>query len=344
MTRSSPEKATRSPVLLPWILLAPLALLVRQPGAWASDGDRMKALVFADGHFVVQSVVKPQPGPGEVRVKIRAAAINPADWKMTRMASRFGPTPILGLDAAGVIDAVGPSVTGWKRGDPVIALTRPPHGAYAQYVVAPVDFIAPKPRALSFDEAAGIPVAGITAWRSLVDVAHLRKGQRVLIEGGAGGVGSAAVQIAKAQGAYVIATASASNARFLRSIGADEVIDYQAGPFEQKVKDVDVALDTVNPDDGIRAMSTLKPGGVLVSIVGPMPQEKCAAARIRCAAPGSSGGQPAAPYLRHIATLADTGQYRVNVERVFPLSRAEEALELNRQGHTRGKLILAVAD
>jgi NADPH:quinone reductase-like Zn-dependent oxidoreductase len=343
MTRSSSE-AARLTLLVPWILLVPLALLIRPPAAWGAGGERMKALVLADGHFVMQSVAKPEPGPGEVRIKIRAAAINPADWKMTRMASRFGATPILGLDAAGSIDAVGPSVTGWKRGDPVIVLTRPPHGAYAQYVVSPVDFIAPKPRALSFDEAAGIPVAGITAWRSLVDVAHLQKGQRVLIDGGAGGVGSAAVQIAKAQGAYVIATASASNAQFLRSIGADEVIDYTAGPFEQKAKDLDVVLDTVNPDDGIRAMSILKPGGVLVSIVGPMPQEKCAAARIRCAAPGSSGGQPAAPYLRHIATLADTGQYHVNVERVFPLGRAQEALELNRQGHTRGKIILSVAE
>ncbi|HTX24037.1 MAG TPA: NADP-dependent oxidoreductase [Steroidobacteraceae bacterium] len=325
-------------------LLVLFALSLRPLVVWADGGESMKAMVLTDGHLVLQSVPKPAPGPGEVRIKIRAAAINPADWKMTRMASRWGPEAILGLDASGVIDAVGPAVSGWQRGDAVIALTRPPHGAYAQYVVVPVDFVAPKPRALSFDEAAGIPVAGITAWRSLVDVAHLRKGQRVLIDGGAGGVGSAAVQIAKAQGAYVIATASASNAPFLRSIGADEVIDYRAGPFEQKVKDVDVVLDTVNRDDGIRAISTLKAGGVLVSVVGAMPQEQCAAARILCTAPGSSGGQPAAPYLRHIATLADTGQYHVNVERVFPLSRAQDAWELNRQGHTRGKLILSLAD
>ncbi len=324
--------------------LVPFSLLLGPLAASGDGGETMKAMVLADGHLAMQTVARPEPGAGEVRIRIRAAAINPADWKMFRMASRFGPNPILGLDASGVIDAVGPSVTGWKRGDAVIALTRPPHGAYAQYVVSPVDFIAAKPRALSFEEAAGIPVVGITAWRSLIDVAHLEKGQRVLIDGGAGGVGSAAVQIAKAQGAYVIATASASNAQFLRSIGADEVIDYTAGPFEQKVKDVDVVLDTVNPDDGIRAMSTLKPGGILVSVVGAMPPERCAAAKIRCAAPGSSGGQPAAPYLRHIATLADAGEYRVNVERVFPLSRAQEALDLNRQGHTRGKLVLSAAD
>jgi NADPH:quinone reductase-like Zn-dependent oxidoreductase len=325
-------------------LLAPLALVCSAAGAAGAHGSTMKAMVLKEGHLVLKTVAKPEPGAGEVRIRIRAAAINPADWKMVRLASAFGPTPILGLDASGVIDQVGSAVTGWKRGDEVIALTRPPHGAYAQYAAVPVEFIAPKPRELSFDQAAGIPVAGITAWRSLIDVAHLQKGQRVLIDGGAGGVGSAAVQIAKAQGAYVIATASASNAQFLRSIGADEVIDYTAGPFEQKVKDLDVVLDTVNRADGLRAMGTLKPGGVLVSVVGPMPVEECAAHRIRCTAPGSSGAQPAAPYLRHIGTLADTGKYQVNVESVFPLRRAAEAWTLGRQGHTRGKLILSIPE
>ncbi len=345
-----PERAGSGRCRARLILLAgltlgvPLALLLRPLAVGAAGGQSMKALVLSDGHLVMRTVPRPVPGPGEVRIRIRAAAINPADWKMARRASAMGPLPILGLDASGVIDAVGPAVSGWKPGDAVVALTRPPHGAYAQYAVTPVEFVGPKPAALSFEEAAGIPVAGITAWRSLIEVAHLLKGQRILVDGGAGGVGSAAVQIAKAQGAYVVATASASNASFLRSIGADEVIDYTAGPFEQKVKDLDVVLDTVNQDDGIRAMSTLKPGGVLVSLVGPMPVERCAAQRIRCVAPGSSGGQPAAPYLRNLAALADTGQYHVSVESVFPLRRAAQAWELNRQGHTRGKLVLSVRD
>ncbi len=319
-------------------------LLVPALAARAAGPETMKALVVSDGHLVLESVPKPQPGAGEVRIEIRAAGVNPADWKMVRMAGRMGPTPILGLDASGIVDAVGPAVTGWKRGDAVIALVRPPHGAYAQYAVVPADFIAPKPRTLTFEQAAGIPVAGITAWRSLIDVAHLQRGQRVLIDGGAGGVGSAAVQIAKARGAYVIATASARHARFLRSIGADEVVDYTAGPFEQKVKDVDVALATANLDDAVRAIATVKPGGMLVSIVGPVPADRCAAARIRCAAPGSSGGQPAAPYLRDVDRLADAGRYRVSVERVFPLSEAAKAWALNEQGHTRGKLILSVTE
>jgi NADPH:quinone reductase-like Zn-dependent oxidoreductase len=342
MTASLPHQPSR--LLDRALRLAPALLVLMGPSmALRAEGAKtMQAVVFVDGHLALRSVAKPEPGPGEVRIRVRAAAINPADWKMARMASRFGPDPVFGLDASGVIDAVGPSVTGWKPGDAVVALTRPPHGAYAQYAIVSVDFIAPKPTTLSFEQASGIPVAGITAWRSLIDVAHLRSGQRVLIDGGAGGVGSAAVQIAKAHGAYVIATASASNAAFLKSIGADEVIDYTAGPFEQQVKDVDIALDTVNPDDGVRAMSTLKPGGILVSVVGKMPAERCAAAKIRCDIPGSSGAQPATRYLQEVGKLADAGKYRVNVERVFPLSQAGEAWSLNQQGHTRGKLVLAV--
>jgi NADPH:quinone reductase-like Zn-dependent oxidoreductase len=343
MTGSLPNETSLSLARARFLALALLLLISPAVALRAADGATMQAIVFVDGHLAMQSVARPEPGPGEVRIRIRAAAINPADWKMARMASRFGPDPIFGLDASGIIDAVGPSVTGWKSGDAVVALTRPPHGAYAQYAVVSVDFIAPKPRSLSFEQAAGIPVAGITAWRSLIDVAQLRSGQRVLIDGGAGGVGSAAVQIAKARGAYVIATASASNASFLKSIGADEVIDYTAGPFEQKVKDVDVALDTVSPEDGLHAMSTLKPGGILVSIVGKMPEDRCAAAKIRCAIPGSSGGQPATPYLREVGKLADAGKYRVNVERVLPLSEAAQAWALNQQGHTRGKLVLSVS-
>ncbi len=337
MTRSSPLKAAR--------LLACGACLLLVPSLAAlGAGSTMRAMVMSGGELATQSVALPEPGPGEVRIAIRAAGINPADWKMAQMAGRMGPAPILGLDASGVIDAVGPSVSGWKRGEPVIALTRPPHGSYAQYAVVSADFIARKPRTLTFEQAAGIPVAGITAWRSLIDVAHIQSGERVLIDGGAGGVGSAAVQIAKARGAYVIATASARNIRFLRSIGADEVIDYTAGPFEQKVRDVDVVLETVSPENTLRALRTVRPGGILVSIVdkpGP-PMARCAAAKIRCGIPGSSGAQPATPYLDAVVALANAGKYRVNVDRALPLKDAAEAWRLGKQGHTRGKLILSI--
>lgn len=331
------------PIILGWVLLiAPTA------APWAAGERMMQAMVLDQGKLHLASVPLPQPGSGEVRIEVRAAGVNPADWKIARtageprMAARFGAHPILGLEAAGIIDAVGPSVSGWQRGEPVIAITTPGHGSYAQYVVVSTKFIAPKPRSMTYEEAAGIPIAGVTAWRSLIEVAHLAKGQRVLIDGGAGGVGSAAVQIAKAQGAYVAATASARHLAYLRSIGADEAIDYTAGPFEQKVRDMDVALETADPQDGLRAMRTLKPGGLLVSVVGAMPEEKCRGAHVRCAIPGSSGGQPATGYLEAIGRLVDARQYHVNVERALPLREAAEAWRMSQEHHTQGKLILVI--
>jgi NADPH:quinone reductase-like Zn-dependent oxidoreductase len=320
-----------------------IGLLASVPRPAAAAAALMQAAVVSQGRPTLRSVPIPAPAAGQVRIEVRAAGVNPADWKMARMAGRMGPDPILGLDAAGTIDALGPGVTGWRVGEAVIAVTGPPHGSYAQYTVVSAQALAPKPRTLTFEEAAGIPVAGITAWHSLVDIAHLRRGERVLIDGGAGGVGSAAVQIAKARGAYVIATARASNTSYLKSIGADEVIDYTTGPFEMKVNNVEVVLDTVSPRDGIRAIRTLVPGGWLISLVGPIPAARCAAARIRCSAPHGSAGRPPGPILDQVVALADAGGYKVSVEHVFPLADAAEAWRLSRGGHTRGKLILMPA-
>ena len=324
----------RRTLLFALLTLIPLA-------AAAAD---MRALVLSsDGSLVMQSVPVPQPGAGEVRIRVRAAGVNPADWKMAARMAGTGSAPvILGLDAAGTIDALGPGVSGWKRGEAVIALVRPPHGAYAQYTIASAANIARKPRTMSFEAASGIPVAGITAWRSLFNVGHLKRGERVLIEGGAGGVGSAAVQIAKAHGAYVIATASTANMPFLRSLGVDEPIDHTAGAFEKKVANVDIVLDTANREVGIEAMGTLKPGGVLVSIVGPMPPERCAAAHIECGMPGSSGDRAAAEFLEDVARIVDAGKYRVSIEHVYPLAEGGRAWALGREGHTRGKIVLAI--
>ena len=319
------------------------ALLASMLPVVAAPAVLMQAAVVSHGRLTLRSVPRPIPAAGQVLIEVRAAGVNPADWKMARMARRMGPDPILGLDAAGTVVALGPAVSGWRVGEAVIAVTGPPHGSYAQYTVASAQSIAPKPRTLTFEQAAGIPVAGITAWHALIDIAHLRQGERVLIDGGAGGVGSAAVQVAKSRGAYVIATARASNTSYLHSIGADEVIDYTAGPFESKVHNVDVVLDTVSPQDGIRAVRTLKPGGWLISLVGRIPAARCAAARIRCSAPHGSGGLPAGAILDHVVALADAGGYKVSVEHVFPLADAAEAWRLSEGGHTRGKLIVIPA-
>lgn len=329
-------------------VLGSVFLLGQTAAALAAGQQSMPAMVLDEGKLRLESIPVPEPGAGEVRIEVRAAGVNPADWKIARAASasgtaaRYGAPLVLGLEAAGVIDAVGPSVSAWRRGDPVIAITRPPHGSFARFAVVSTNFIAPKPRSMTYAQAAGIPIAGVTAWRSLIEVAHLAQGQRVLIDGGAGGVGSAAVQIAKAQGAYVAATASARHLAYLRSMGVDQPIDYTAGPFEQQARDMDVVLETADLQDGIRAMSTLKPGGILVSVVGPMPGAKCQAARIRCAIPGSSGGQPATGYLDDIDRLVDAGKYRVSIERALPLARAADAWRLSETHHTQGKLILIV--
>ncbi len=192
---------------------------------------------------------------------------------------------------------------------------------------------------MSFEEAAGIPVVGETAWRAMVTVSNVQAGQRVLIHGGAGGVGSSAVQIAKARGAYVIATASPSHNALLHSLGADEIIDYHSVRFEDAVKNLDVVLNTVDADTTVRSIPVVKPGGVLVSVVGAPPAAQCAAANIRCSITGSVTGE----FLGALSDLTERKQFRVIIDQRLPLGDAAKAWELNRSGHTGGKIILEVS-
>jgi len=295
----------------------------------------MRAAIVKDGVIAIQDVPVPEPGAGQVRVRVRAASVNPVDWKLASRAAP-GATSTPGRDFAGVIDAVGPSVTKWKVGDAVIGVGVT--GSYAEYALATPDAIAAKPAKMSFAEAAGLGVVAETAWRAMVTIGNVQKGQKVLIHGGAGGVGSVAVQMAKARGAYVIATASARNHDFLKSLGADETIDYKAVRFEDKVKGVDVVLNTVDADTGARSVGVVKPGGMLVSIVGPPPAEACAAAKIRCGETGKVNGQ----MLTSVAELVDAGKLRLSIDKRMPLADAAQAWEESRNGHVRGKIILDV--
>jgi len=296
----------------------------------------MRAVVFSDGNFQLQTLPKPEPQAGQVRIKVRAASVNPVDWKQAARAAP-GTRLIPGRDLSGVIDAVGDAAGPWKVGQGVIAIAT--GGSYAEYAIASVKAMAAKPRRLSFAEAAGMPVVGETAWRALVTIANVEPGQRVLIHGGAGGVGSSAVQVAKARGAYVIATASPSHDGLLRSLGVDEVIDYHNVRFEEKLKDIDVVLNTVDADTGARSIAVVRPGGILVSVAGAAPATQCEAAKIRCAVTGPATGE----MLGSLSELADQGKFRIHIDRQFPLADAAEALELNRQGHTGGKIILEVS-
>jgi len=247
---------------------------------------------------------------------------------------------IPGFDAAGTIVAVGPEVTDWKPGDEVIAFSDRT-GAYAEFLAVPVDAIARKPAEMTFEEAAGIPTVAYAAWAVLVDIANVKTGDRVLVHGAAGGTGSAAVQIAKARGAWVIATASQQNLDYVRSLGADEVIDYRNERFEDRAKDIDIVFNNVGTETADRSIAVVKPGGIIVSITGTIDQDKAAAAGIR-ASGRVPGGTPVGEVMRQIALLAVDGKYDVNVDSRFSLDQVEEAWAHSRDGSPRGKIIISI--
>jgi len=288
---------------------------------------------------------RPQPGNGEVLVRIHAAAVNPVDWKVRagRLKERIQyPLPLIpGWDFSGVVEATGPGVTRLKKGDEVYA--RPDiarNGAYAEYIVAKESEVALKPKSVDHVQAAAIPLAALTAWQALFDTAGLSAGQKVLIHGAAGGVGSFAVQLAKWKGAQVIGTASGRNQSFLRDLGVEEPIDYEKTRFEDVVHDVDVVLDTIGGDTQKRSWKVLKKGGILVSIVSPPSAEEAAKHGVRS---GYVFVQPSASQLAEIAKLVDSGKLKPVVEAVLPLAEARRAQEMNETGHTRGKIVLKVA-
>jgi NADPH:quinone reductase-like Zn-dependent oxidoreductase len=288
-------------------------------------------------------VERPEPKADEILVKVHVAAVNPADWKIRDgMGERFGfkfPL-ILGGDIAGTIEAVRDGIENFKKGDAVYGMTLSSlSGGYAEYAVTKADAIALKPESINFEEAAAIPIGALTAWQAMFDLAHLSSGQRILITGASGGVGSMAVQLAKAKGAFVIGTASGKNEQFVRDLGADEFVDYTRQPFEEVVKDVDVVFDTVGDDTLERAFQTLKKGGFLVSSVEAPSEEKARelsieSARVFC--------KPSAQQLAEINRLIDEGKLKIHIETILPLTEVKKAHQLSQSGRTRGKIVLQV--
>jgi NADPH:quinone reductase-like Zn-dependent oxidoreductase len=294
----------------------------------------------------VEEAPVPAPQAGEVRIRVHAAGVNPIDWKVRsgRLQKSY-PVPlpyIPGRDISGSIDALGTGVTGWKIGDPVIANSD--GGGYAEYVVVAEGDVARKPAKLTYEQAAGIPVAALTAWRTLIETADVKQDQRVLIHGGAGGVGSMAVQLAHWRGAHVIATASERNHEYLRSIGADEVIDYRTTRFEDVAKNVDVVLDTVGGDTLTRSPAVLRQGGLLLSVAGIPSAQACSERNIRCPKWSAQNPRYAGEQLTKLGPLFDAGKLQVAIEAVFPLEDANKALELSETGRARGKIIVKVRD
>ncbi|MFG3286223.1 NADP-dependent oxidoreductase [Streptomyces sp. NPDC048111] len=293
-------------------------------------------------------VERPEPGPTEVLVRVHAAGVNPADWKI-REHGGFGretTPPVLGFDVSGTVEAVGLGVTLYAVGDEVFGMPLFPHqaGAYAEYVAAPARHFVRKPAGIDHIQAAALPLASLTAWQALVDTGRLQAGQRVLIHAAAGGVGHLAVQIAKARGAYVIGTASAAKHDFVKGLGADEVIDYHAVDFTEAVSDVDVVLDAVGGDYSARSLTVLRPGGTLVSINTNDEPGLLAEAAARGVRAGFTLVEPDHLALRALADLVEEGRLRAEIDSVFDLSDAAKAHEHGERGRTRGKIVLRVAE
>lgn len=286
----------------------------------------------------VEAIPVPVPAPGEVLVRVYFASVNPIDWKLQEAGRlSFPATP--GGDFSGEVVALGAGSGGFACGDLVagIADQRVRGGSYAEYVAVDVGNIVARPVSLSMAEAAAYPTVAIAAWRFLIAAADLQPGERVLIHGGAGGVGSMAVQMARALGAQVIATASDRNQAFLRTLGAQEAIDYRAKPFEEQVRDVDVVIDTVGGDTLLRSVQVLRDGGRLVSMAGVVPASTCAAGRIVCPATPPWDVQRG---LDFVAPLIESGALRVHIERRYPLDDIVAAQSHNRSGRTRGKVVV----
>ncbi len=290
----------------------------------------------------LEQIPQPEPQENEVLVRLYAAGVNPVDWKIRSGGLKdFMPMTlpyVPGADLAGVVEKVGRGVTAWQPGQEVFG--RGSQGTYTQYAIAPAQTLALKPESLSFEEAATIPVGATTAWQGLFDHGNLQSGQRVLILGGAGGVGLFAVQFARWKGAHVISTASTGNVDFVHSLGAESVIDYTRTRVEDEIHDVDLVLDTVGGTALASVLPTLKRGGTLVSIAGQPDEAQAREVGVHTA---RFSAQITSELLTTFAQLIDEGQVKTVVGTTFPLSEAGKAQELSQSGHGRGRIILNIA-
>jgi NADPH:quinone reductase-like Zn-dependent oxidoreductase len=278
---------------------------------------------------------RPEPGDGEVLIRVRAASVNPIDWKSRRGMAEDALPAVLGKDVSGTVELS--RTDAFAEGDDVFGMAA--SGGYAEFATASAGAIARKPAALSHEQAAAIPVAGMTAWQALFDRGALESGQIALIAGAAGGVGHFGVQFAKITGARTIGTASARNRDFVLGLGADEFVDYTAQDVADVVQDADVVFDTVGGDTTASLVPTLRAGGIIVTIAGPPPED---AARERGARAELLIMSPDSDHLARIADLVAAGDVRVEIAEVLPLAEVARAHELNESGHTRGKIILTV--
>ncbi|TWW12405.1 NADPH:quinone reductase [Dellaglioa algida] len=295
-----------------------------------------------------RDVPMPEMTADQVIVKEKAAGINPVDWKTREgyLQPMFKwPFPIiLGWDVAGVITEVGTNVTDWKVGDRVFArpaTTR--FGTYAEFTAVDASLLAPKPENISFEEAAAVPLAGLTAWQALFDHGHLQKGEKVFIHAGSGGVGSFAIQLAKSVGAYVITTTSSTNIDFVKSLGADQVIDYHETDFTEVLKDIDLVVDTIGGEAQEKSVSILKHGsGRMVSITGSAAEKTASLAEDRNVSFESIWLDPNGAELTKLANMLENGTLKVTLDSVYKFSAegVAEAHDRSESHHALGKIVV----
>ena len=300
----------------------------------------MQAVVIHEtgGPEVLQlaQVDRPEPGDGEVLIKVHAASVNPIDWKY-----RCGLAPkqlpaVLGHDVSGTIERS--RAGGFAEGEDVFGSIA--SGGYAEFATAPAAVIAKKPSAVSHEQAAAIPVSGLTAWQALFDRGELEQGQTALIAGAAGGVGHFAVQFAARAGARTIGTGSSRNRDFVLGLGADDYVDYTQQDVARSVSDVDVAFDTVGGETTEALLPTVRQGGVLVTIANAPPEQAAAQRGVRAELLVMS---PNPGQLARIAELVAAGEVHVEIAATLPLQEVQRAHEMSESGHTRGKIILVMS-
>lgn len=287
----------------------------------------------------------PDPSAGKVLVIVKAAGVNPIDWKiregyMQQMIKLQFPST-LGMDFSGIIKEVGNGVAGFKQGDEVYgqaSVVTGGSGAFAEMALAPAQTIAYKPKSLSHAEAAGLPLVGVSAWQALVETIGLAKGQKILIHGGAGGIGSIAIQLAKKLGAQVATTISADDRKFVQELGADETIDYKSQRFEDILHDCDAVFDTVGGDTYKRSFKVLKKGGIIVSMLEQPNAELMNQFGVKAVFLFSQVNNER---LTKLAQWVDQNNIKVNIDKKFSLDEAGKALDYVKDIHPRGKIVLA---
>lgn len=294
---------------------------------------------------VVSDIAQPTANAGHVVVAVHASSANPFDWKVREGMMKDFITlempAILGGDVAGVVAEIGENVTGFEVGQEVYGMANSAggHGAFAEFTSVSAKQLVPKPSSVDFVTAAAIPLTGVSAYQALVDSMNLQSGQKILIHGGAGGIGSFAIQLAKHIGAYVATTALAADADYVKGLGADEVIDYTSQDFSTILQDYDAVFDLVGGESNTKSYGILKSGGAMVSMVMPADEALVAEHGVVYTKQNSKS---TVERLTAIATLVDQGHLKVNVDKVFTLDEAPEALEYLKVGHPRGKVVIQV--